>query len=81
MSKRQKLYARILSMPKDLRYEELEKAILDCGYTLDHTTGSHAIFTKPGCSTLTIPRKSPVKSYLIKHALDEIGDCLESMLD
>ena len=31
MSKRKKLYERILNMPKDLRYEELTKALEDCG--------------------------------------------------
>lgn len=81
MSKKQKLYQRILSIPKDLRFEELQKVVLDCGYQLDHITGSHAIFTKPGCNPLTIVAKTPVKSYLIKQVLDEIGEYLEDMLD
>jgi len=80
VSKKQKLYQRILSDPKDLRFEELEKIILACEYVLDHTTGSHAIYAKQGSPTLTIPRKTPVKSYLIKQVLDAIGDCLENML-
>jgi len=81
MSKRKKLYERILNMPKDLRYEELTKALEDCGYQLNRTTGSHSIFTKSGCNPLTIPCKTPVKSYLIEQVLKEIGDCLENMLD
>ena len=77
MSKKKKLYQRILDKPKDLRFEELEKAVMDCGYILDHTTGSHAIYTKPDSVTLTIPHKTPVKSYLIDQVLNVIGDCLE----
>lgn len=81
MSKRKKLYQRILSVSKDLRFEELHKVLLDCGYQLDHYTGSHAIFVKPGCNSLTIPAKTPVKSYLINQVLAEIGECLENMLE
>ncbi|MEW6504842.1 MAG: type II toxin-antitoxin system HicB family antitoxin [Chloroflexota bacterium] len=68
-------------MPRDLRFEELQKILLDCGYRLDHCKGSHAIFVKPGCNPLTIPAKTLVKSYLIKQVLAEIDECLESMLD
>ncbi|MEN4012124.1 MAG: type II toxin-antitoxin system HicA family toxin [Bellilinea sp.] len=81
MSKREKLYQRILSKPKDLRFQELKKVLLDCGYQLDHHTGSHVIFTKAGCNALSIPDSTPVKSYLIKQVLAEIGECLEDMLD
>lgn len=80
MSKKQKLCQRILSEPKDLRFEELEKVIIACGYVLDHTTGSHSIYVKLDSPTLTIPRKTPVKSYLIEQVLVVIGDCLEEML-
>ena len=45
MSKQKKLFQYILNKPKDLRFEELEKAIILCGYHLDHTTGSHVIYT------------------------------------
>lgn len=77
MSKRKKLFQTILNKPKDLRFEELEKVIILCGYQLDHTTGSHAIYTKKNAVTLTIPRKTPVKSYLLNQVLIAIGDCLE----
>ena len=80
MSKRKKLYQRILSKPKDLRFDELEKVILNCGYTLNRVKGSHTIYTKPDHETLTIPRKTPVKSYLIDYVLNRIEDCLEDEL-
>ena len=36
MSKKKKLFQYILNKPKDLRFEELEKVIILCGYHLDH---------------------------------------------
>ena len=80
MSKKQKLLELLLSKPKDLRYDELDKILLACGYTLDHVSGSHAIYTRPGLRALTIPRKTPVKSYLIEQVLDMIEDCIEERL-
>ena len=81
MGRKEKLYQRILGLPKDLRFEELDKVLSSCGYTLERTRGSHAYYTKKNCNTLTIPRKTPVKSYLIQQVLTEIGDKLEDMLD
>lgn len=80
VSKQEKLVQRILNYPKDLRFEELEKVIFACGYLLDHNTGSHAIYVRENYPTLTIPRKTPVKSYLIQQVILAIGDCLEEKL-
>lgn len=60
---------RLLDLPKDLRFDELEKILLWSGYTLDRTRGSYAMYVKAGYPTLTIPISSPVKSYLIKQVL------------
>ncbi|MBW6467120.1 MAG: type II toxin-antitoxin system HicA family toxin [Brevefilum sp.] len=76
MSRKEKLLQRLLSRPKDLRFEELEKLILSFGYSLDRIRGSHAIYCKAGRSPLTIPVKTPVKSYLIKQVLAAIEDDL-----
>lgn len=80
MSRKEKLYQRILNLPKDLRFEELDKVLIACGYSLDRTNGSHAVYTKINCNTLTIPRVTPVKSYLIRQVLTEIGEILEDMI-
>jgi len=80
LSKRDKLLQRLLDKPKDLRFEELEKVILMCGYRLNRNRGSHAIYVKVGSPTLTIPIKTPVKSYLIDQVLYVIEDCLEDEL-
>lgn len=77
LTKKKKLYKRILAKPKDLRFEELEKVLIDCGYVCDHIKGSHAVFIKQGSVTLTIPVKTPVKSYLINQVLVAVEDCFE----
>lgn len=79
MSKRKKLLERIIGKPKDLRFDELDKILGHCGFELDHTTGDHAIYTKLGYRPLTIPRKTPVKSYLIDQVLAVIEDCIDEM--
>jgi len=75
LTKKEKLYKRILSKPKDLRFKELEKVLIDCGYICKHIKGSHAVFTKLDSITLTIPIKTPVKSYLIDQVLTAIEEC------
>ncbi len=80
MSKKLKLLQRLLSEPKDLRFDELNRILELCGFEIDHMTGSHAIYTKPGCRSLTIPQKTPVKSYLIEQVLAAIEDCIDEQL-
>ena len=78
MSRVEKLLRRVLGQPRDLRFEELEGILLRCGYVRDRTRGSHAIFTKAGSPTLTLPIRSPVKSYLIRQVLIAIEADLEN---
>lgn len=80
MSRKEKLLRRLLDEPKDLRFEELEKIILWCGYVHDRTKGSHAHYSRDGYPPLTIPIKSPVKSYLIKQVLNTLEDDIEDRL-
>ena len=57
MSKLEKLFQRIISNPKNVRFEELEKALLRRGFSESQSGGgsSHYIFKKDGVS-VTIPR-------------------------
>ena len=77
MSKKQKLLEKLLQKPKDLRFSDLETILIYCGYELDRYNGSHAVFIKDGYPMLTIPRKDPVKSYLITQVLAAIEDIIE----
>lgn len=80
MSKKQKLLEKLLRKPKDLRFSELETILIFCGYVLDRYNGSHAVFIKDGYPMLTIPRKDPVKSYLINQVLTAIEDIIEEKM-
>ena len=80
MSKKQKLCQKLLRKPKDLRFSELESILIFCGYKLDRYNGSHAVFIKDGYPMLTIPRKDPVKSYLINQVLTAIEDIIEEKM-
>ena len=57
MSKWEKLLQRILSLSKDLRFDELHKVLEDYGYQMfsPRSGSSHYTFRKPGCQPITIP--------------------------
>ena len=79
MSRKEKRLKRLLGQPSDLRFAELESVLLQAGYVRDRTRGSHAVYVKNGYPTLTIPVRSPVKSYLIKQVLAAIEDLLDDV--
>lgn len=79
MSRKSKLFQHLLDKPKDLRFKELEKIILWCGYTRERTRGSHAHYFKEGYPPLTIPTHSPVKSYLIRQVRKLMADISEDL--
>ena len=63
MSKWDKLLARIYSLSKDLRFEELRKVLESYGYQMYAPRGgsSHYTFRKAGCQPITIPKHEPIK--------------------
>lgn len=77
MSKKQKELARILSKPKDLRFEELDRILKHCGYFIDRIHGSHTYYVHLELCALSIPAKSPVKSCYIEQVLNVIEDYIE----
>lgn len=67
MSKWDKLLAKICSLSKDLRFEELRKVLESYGYTM-HTPrsgSSHCTFRKPGCNPITIPKHESIKKVYV----------------
>ncbi|NLW86091.1 MAG: type II toxin-antitoxin system HicA family toxin [Planctomycetes bacterium] len=42
-------------MASEMRYSEVKKMLEAKGYRLDHVTGSHHVFKKPGARTFPIP--------------------------
>lgn len=68
MSKWDKLLARIKTLSKDMRFEELRKVLESCGYTMyqPHSGSSHCTFRKPGCMPITIPTHEPIKTVYVQ---------------
>lgn len=68
MSSWEKLLARILTLSKDLRYEELKRVLEEYGYTVKQpkSGGSHYTFRKPGCMPITIPKHEPIKKTYVE---------------
>lgn len=63
MSKWDKLIQKILSLSKEIRFDELRKVLEHLGYEMRSPRGgsSHHTFRKTGAPALTIPKDDPVK--------------------
>ena len=72
MSKWEKLIQRILSLSKDLRFDELRKVLEGCGYQMfaPRSGSSHYTFLKPGCQPITIPKHEPIKKIYVEMVRD-----------
>ena len=68
MSKWEKLIAKICSLSRELRFEELKKVLESCGYTMEqpHGGSSHCTFRRPGCSPITIPKHEPIRVTYVR---------------
>ena len=68
MSKWDKLLARILTLSKDLRFEELRKVLKSYGYDMKtpKNGSSHYTFRKTGCQPITIPKHEPIKKVYVE---------------
>lgn len=72
MSKWEKLLARIISLSKDVRFDELRKVLESYGYEMKSPRGgsSHYTFRKDGCSPITIPKHEPIKKVYVEMVRD-----------
>lgn len=68
MSKWDKLLARICTLSKDLRFDELRKVLESYGYVMNapRSGSSHYIFRKSGCRPITIPKHEPIKKVYVE---------------
>ena len=68
MSKWDKLLGRILSLSKDMRFDELKKVLESYGYVMNAPkSGSiHYTFRKAGKSPITIPKHEPIKKIYVE---------------
>ena len=74
MSSWEKLLARILSIDKDLRFEELRKVLEEYGYSMraPRSGSSHYTFRKTGCPPITIPKHEPIKKVYVEMVRDVV---------
>jgi len=72
MSQWDKLIGRILSLSKDMRFDELQKVLESYGYTMNAPRGgsSHYTFRKSGCQPITIPKHEPIKKVYVEMVRD-----------
>lgn len=63
-----KLLSAILAKDKNLRFDDLSKALERIGYRKDHPRGgsSHYTFRKAGCFPITIPKQKPLNRAYIE---------------
>lgn len=68
MSKWEKLLARIYTLSKDLRFDELRKVLESYGYEMNapRSGSSHYTFRKKGCQPITIPKHEPIKRVYVE---------------
>lgn len=74
MSKWDKLISRLISLDKNMRFEELKKILESYGYTMKSPKGgsSHCTFRKMGCNPITIPRNEPIKTVYVEMVRDVV---------
>ena len=79
MSQWDKLIAAILAKDKTLRFEDLKKALVRIGYTIDQPRGggSHYTFRKAGAMPLTVPKQQPLNRAYIELVSEAVKRYLE----
>ena len=68
MSKWDKLLAKLKTLDKNMRFDELRRILESYGYTM-HAPGSgssHYTFRKKGKNPITIPKHEPIKRVYIE---------------
>ncbi len=68
MSKWDKLLARICTLSRDIRFDELRKVLESYGYEMNapRSGSSHYTFRKKGCRPITIPKHEPIKKVYVE---------------
>jgi predicted RNA binding protein YcfA (HicA-like mRNA interferase family) len=82
MTKWDKLIAKVLSLSKDMRFEELRRVLEEYGYHMKSPSGgsSHCTFRKKGENPITIPTHEPIKKVyveMVKRVVMREGDSSE----
>ena len=77
MSKLEKLIEKLLSLPKEMRYDELKSILERFGFEGNEVGSSHITYRKNGYPNITIPRHGSIKKTYIKMVKDVIMEVIE----
>ena len=76
MSKWEKLLRKLLSLSKDMRFNELQKILEYYGYVMNvpRSGSSHYTFRKSGKNPITIPKHEPIKKIYVEMVRDIVEE-------
>ena len=75
MSQWDSLIQQILQLDKNLRFDELAKALIRIGYSQNQPSGgsSHYTFRKEGCMPVTLPKNTQMDTVYVKLVRDAVA--------
>ena len=76
MGQLEKLIEKMRRLPPQMRYEEVERVLLACGFKEVRSSGSHHTFRHPDGRTITVPKHhgQVVKAAYLKQVLKLIQE-------
>jgi hypothetical protein len=77
MTKKDKLFKRILNNPADVRFQEIQKLLEQYEFGLERVTGDHYIFRKPGFRPISVPYTMPVRSYIVREVIKIVNEIID----
>ena len=69
MDKKEKLLKQIAKNIKNIDFKKLKKLLENYDYECINTGGSHFVFRKENCQSITIPFNRPIKVIYVKKVL------------
>lgn len=80
MNKWDKLLDKILSLSKDIRFDELRKVLENYGYVMcaPRSGSSHYTFRKSGRSPITIPKHEPIKKVYVEKVREIVEEEMQN---
>jgi hypothetical protein len=72
MKRKHKVFDKIKNNPKDVRFNVLKNMLIEEGFILKRTTGSHFVFTKGELTFIVPSHNNKVKEIYVKRVIDLI---------
>ena len=78
MSQLEKAIRKLLSLPKEMRYEEIKSILERFGFVGTESGSSHITFRKDGYINITIPRHGNINKVYIKMVRNVIAEVMKN---